>query len=148
MRKRNVSVAGLLLSDFYLLHASVNLIGRGKQKNWIETGLANRFEDVQRSQGIDIEILFRILHGGSHRYLRGKVENGVEWTITLDNCLHAGEIANVRLFEWKISMPLLQPGEILTCPLPGQVIEQDHLLALAQQAVGGLNSNKSCAASN
>ena len=95
-RKILIIIAAVALADRDAFHPAIHLVGRGIENNRLFTGKADAFQDIERPQGIDLEILAWIGHGSCNRHLRRKMDHGPGVGMTPEDVPHRIGIPDIE----------------------------------------------------
>jgi hypothetical protein len=73
-----ILVATVPLHDHGFFHSAIDLVRRSEDQECFGATFTHRFEQVEGSEDVALEVLARISHRGSHGYLAGAVKDHVE----------------------------------------------------------------------
>ena len=124
---RQVPGRGLL--EHQVGEVAVDLVGGGEDHRGGAAARADRLQQVERAEDVDLEVVARVLHAGGHRDLRRHVEHRVRF-------VHGGgqpvAIADVGMDEADaVAVVRLQPLQVALGPGAAQRVIDDDIVPLA-----------------
>ncbi len=102
------------------------------------------FEHVERAAGVRLEIVRRLLEAGGYRRLRRKVKHGLGVSEGSFDRAEVADIGDQGLDGAAVAVH--QPFEVSLDAGTAEIVENDHVLAVAQKAVGEIAAEKAAAA--
>ena len=105
---------------------------------------ANRFQQVDRTQDVDFEVLPGILHGGGHGHLAGQMENRAH-SAAFEHRGQRERIARISVNEFEFAQRA-EPFQVGERPHAGQIVEDNHLFRLTDQMGRKVASHEATAA--
>src|SRR6266704_1783899 len=135
------AIAVPLLDHRDLLEPAVNRVGGGNDDRRPAAGEARRLQDVQRAEGINVEIRPGFGYRCRHRYLAGEV---VDHLRIADGGLHGIEISHIGFDDAKLRAlrMALQPSEVMSGPRSQQCVEDRDILSRGKQVAYKIGADK------
>ena len=106
-----VTPAGGFLEQLHILHAAVDLVGGGINKNGIPAREPRRFKRVKRPQRVGLEVITWIRDRGGHCHLPGQVHDHIRIPGGLQDDRRIAHIPGDYL-ERVLTEALLQPFQV------------------------------------
>ena len=134
------------LDNPIMFQPAVNFIRRRVEESWHRLLPPGCFEHVHRSLRVDRKILLRICDRSRHRHLRGQMKHRLR---PFHRLFHGAVVSHVTLHElYPLAVLPPKPVEILLHAGAADVVEQNHLMPLAQQPIRQIRADKSNPAGN
>ena len=127
-------------SQLDILKSAIDLIGRGHEQRRPDWPRPCSLEHVKGALRVDGKVLARIVEAGRHRDLGGEVEH----LRHADHCaVHGAGVAHVTNDGVELgAMVALEPLQVLLDAGPREVVEDAHLAARGQQALGQVGADE------
>src|SRR3954451_4387251 len=107
-----------------VLHAAVDLVGRGEEEGGGVLPRAHGVQHVEGAAHVDVEVVPGIDQAGGHRHLGREVEDGLD---AGHRPPHGERIAHVGHFDGNaVAVGLAQPVEVVLHAGAREVVEQPH----------------------
>lgn len=134
-------VAVRAFANVEAVELAVNLICGRVNDGTADPRFSGRFEDVEASPGIDLEVFARISHGRGYGNLRRQVEDQIGIGVMRENMFQLIRVANVGLLEFETPLRT-KPLQVPLRALAGKVVDQNNVISLAQVAAGRITPDK------
>src|SRR5271155_2096903 len=146
IRKILEFVSRRTLNNPIMFQPAVNFIRRRVEESWHRLLPPRGFEHIHRSLRVDRKILLRIRDRSCHRHLRCQMEHRLR---PLHCLFHRTEVSYVTLHElYPVAVLPPKPIEILLHAGAADIVEQNHVVSLAQQPICQIRADKSDPAGN
>jgi hypothetical protein len=139
-----VGVVAGALENHNVLHATIDLVGGRIEDDGLTFREASSLQNVEGAQSVDLKVVAGILDRKRDSDLGGKVVNDIDVGRSLAQCL---KVTDVGLKQGpSVTMLSTQPFDVVVDPGTREIVVDDDLVALADQPVCEIATNKACSA--